>query len=295
MSEELAVAERSRLEPMTLMSVKHQVNLIQQIMKSEMTDGEHYGIIPGCAKPSLWKPGAEKLCLTFRMAPKMKVERRDLANGHCEIMVTTDLWHINSEQFLGQGVGSCSTMESKYRYREARRKCPKCQAEAIIKGKQEYGGGWICFNKKGGCGAKFSDSDTAITGQKTGKEENPDIADVYNTVLKIAKKRSLVDAVLTVTAASDIFTQDLEDLPPEMLPQETKEKPADKPSGADRLINENELKFLHARITDSGIEKDEVKRWAKDTFGKESSKDLTVGELSKLLKWLEQDPEQESK
>jgi len=48
-----------------------------------------------------------------------------------------------------------------------------------------------------------------------GKAENPDIADVYNTVLKIAKKRAHVDAIITVTAASDIFIQDVEDLLPD--------------------------------------------------------------------------------
>jgi hypothetical protein len=42
--------------------------------------------------------------------------------------------------------------------------------------------------------------------------ENPDIADCYNTVLKIAKKRAHVDAMLTATAASDIFThEEIED------------------------------------------------------------------------------------
>ncbi len=44
------------------------------------------------------------------------------------------------------------------------------------------------------------------------KLENDNPADDYNTVLKMAKKRALVDAVLTATAASDIFTQDLEDI-----------------------------------------------------------------------------------
>jgi len=35
--------------------------------------------------------------------------------------------------------------------------CPECGVtSAIIKGKEEYGGGWLCFAKKGGCGAKFS-------------------------------------------------------------------------------------------------------------------------------------------
>ena len=33
--------------------------------------------------------------------------------------------------------------------------CPHCGADAIIRGREEYGGGWLCFKKKGGCGAKF--------------------------------------------------------------------------------------------------------------------------------------------
>jgi hypothetical protein len=41
--------------------------------------------------------------------------------------------------------------------------------------------------------------------------DNP--ADYFNTCLKMAKKRALVDAVLTSTAASDIFTQDIEEDP----------------------------------------------------------------------------------
>ncbi len=45
-------------------------------------------------------------------------------------------------------------------------------------------------------------------------------------VLKIAKKRAFVDAMLTATAASDIFTQDLgedkEFNPPLGVPAETK-------------------------------------------------------------------------
>lgn len=46
-------------------------------------------------------------------------------------------------------------------------------------------------------------------GERVGTD-NP--ADHYNTVPKTAKKRTLVDAVLTTTAASDIFSQDLEEL-----------------------------------------------------------------------------------
>jgi hypothetical protein len=49
-----------------------------------------------------------------------------------------------------------------------------------------------------------------VTGDE-GRSENPDIADLYNTVLKMAKKRAFVDATITATAASDFFTQDVED------------------------------------------------------------------------------------
>lgn len=37
------------------------------------------------------------------------------------------------------------------------RPCPSCGQDAIIKGKAEFGGGLVCFKKKGGCGAKWKD------------------------------------------------------------------------------------------------------------------------------------------
>jgi hypothetical protein len=105
-------------------------------------------------------------------------------------------------------------MEGKYRFRKGSLACPECGKEStIIKGKKEYGGGWLCYKNKGGCGAKFKDEDPFITQQDTEKVEHDNPADYYNTVLKMAKKRAHVDAILTATAASDIFTQDIEDMP----------------------------------------------------------------------------------
>jgi hypothetical protein len=191
-----------------------QVQLIQHVMQEVMQDGEHYGVIPGCgSKPALLKAGAEKLCFTFRLAPDYKVERHDLPSGHREYEVRCELTHIDTGRFIAAGVGLCSSMESKYRWRKAGRKCPECGEEAIIKGKREYGGGWLCFKKKGGCGAKWNDGADVIESQQEGRVENEDIADVFNTVLKMAKKRAHVDATITATAASDIFTQDIGDLP----------------------------------------------------------------------------------
>lgn len=192
--------------------VLSQVQMIQDLMSKVMQNKQHYGIIPGTPKPTLYKAGAEKLNFTFRLAPKFKLEKSDLKDGHREYEIICELYHINSGLFYGAGVGSCSTMEVKYRYRESKRKCPACSLETIIKGKKEYGGGWVCFKKKGGCGVKYADDDPAIIDQKIGHIENPDLADQYNTILKMAKKRALVDATITACAASDIFFQDLEDL-----------------------------------------------------------------------------------
>lgn len=199
---------------MTKENLLKQVRIVQDVMKSVMVEGEHYGkAFPGADKPSLLKPGAEKLNLTFRFAPKEKIERFDLPNGHREYEITCYIYSIVTGAYLGFGTGNCNTMETKYRFRDEERKCPQCGKETIIKGKEQYGGGWLCWAKKGGCGAKFKDDDPVIKDQTVGKVEYDNPADYYNTVKKIAKKRALVDGILTVTAASDIFTQDLEDLP----------------------------------------------------------------------------------
>lgn len=207
---EVAILQEDR----TISEVSAQVGKIQELMKAVMHDGEHYGVVPGCGlKPSLLKPGAEKLCFVFKLAPEFQVDKTEGQNGHREYSIVCRLRSMHTGQIVGEGVGSCSTMETKYRYRNSAMKCPSCGAEAIIKGKAEYGGGWLCYGKKGGCGAKFEENDAGIVNQPVGKVENPDIADVYNTVLKMAKKRAHVDATITACAASDIFTQDIEDFP----------------------------------------------------------------------------------
>src|SRR5690606_1944331 len=101
--------------------------------------------IPGCGdKPTLLKAGAEKLCLTFRLSPTYVVTKTELGGGHREYEVRCTLTHITSGRVFGEGVGICSTHESKYRYRKAERTCPACGNTTIIKGKKEYGGGWLC-------------------------------------------------------------------------------------------------------------------------------------------------------
>jgi hypothetical protein len=209
-STEVTVVERPM--ELSVMEVRAQVQKVQELMRNLMKEGEHYGkSFPGDTRKNLLKPGADKLCFVFRLRADYDQEFKELGGGHREVLTRCAVYHIESGNKVAEGIGLATTMESKYRWRNASLKCPECGKEAIIKGKEEYGGGFICYAKKGGCGAKFSNNDPAIANQKLGKVENPDIADVYNTVIKISKKRAYMDAIVSATAASDIFSEDAED------------------------------------------------------------------------------------
>jgi hypothetical protein len=207
--EQKPLMDREQFSPA---DISAQIQLIQTVMKDNMKNGEHYGIIPNCGKkPSLLKAGAEKLGFLFRFRPEFDVAETDLGAGHKNISVKCRLIHIPTGKSVGEGVGSCSTMETKYRYRAGESKTtgklvPKeywdNRATDIEKAKEAIGGK--------GFGVKKLDGVWQII--EIGEPvENPCIADVWNTVVKMAKKRAFVDATITATAASDIFTQDIED------------------------------------------------------------------------------------
>jgi len=206
MNEENAIQTISESSQLTGLQVLAQVNLIQQVLGSVMKEDEHFGVIPGTTKPTLYKAGAEKLCLTFRLSPTYKVERIEHGNGHREYIVTAQLTHIPTGNVWGEGVGSCSTLEKKYRYRadyeNTGRQVPKEYWKNGRDASLLGGKGFVPKKDENGIWMIFASS---------GQTENPDLAEQYNTVLKMAKKRALTDATLSACAASDIFTQDLDD------------------------------------------------------------------------------------
>lgn len=202
--------------------VTAQAALIAYQAKKDLIDGimkptVDFGVIPGSSKPTLLKAGAEKATSFFGLFPHFKdagiVEdwtgEQHGGEPFFYYRRTCELWRGN--QIVSSVDGSCNSWEKKYRYRSADRICPNCGKATIIKGQEKYGGGWLCFAKKGGCGAKFGDKDQQIIGQETGQVKNPDIADIVNTILKMADKRALVAATLIATGLSEYFTQDIED------------------------------------------------------------------------------------
>lgn len=193
---------------------KEGVELINQVLEA----GRDYGVIPGTGdKPVLLKPGAERLLTAFgtfadpvivesevdhdrdvrysltkwepsdarpsrKDADRMKaegigrwkktangfvwqtrVEEAGTSIGFYRYVVKCNIVHRQTGAVIASGVGSCSTMESKY-----------------IRSPRDF----------------------------------------ENTVLKMAKKRAMVDATLNAFGLSERFTQDVEDLPNDEAPAE---------------------------------------------------------------------------
>ena len=138
--------------------VTRRTEMLRDYVKNHMTVGEDYGVIPGGNKPTLFKPGAEKLNAVFGLSPMVEVSNRveDWDNGFVAYEMKVTLLNKRTGGVEAEGIGSCNSRERRYK--------------------------------------------------------NQDAAGIANTVLKMAKKRALVDATLSATRASGMFTQDLEDI-----------------------------------------------------------------------------------
>ena len=128
----------------------------QKIVQSQLKQNHDFGIIPGTPKPTLLKPGAEKILMLLGLRSEFNIidSMRDFDKGFFQYQVCCSLYKNNA--LITQGLGAANNRETKY--------------------------------------LKL------------------DPYTVDNTILKMAKKRALVDAALLVGSLSDIFTQDLEDL-----------------------------------------------------------------------------------
>ncbi len=221
---ETAVIERESNLPapvVTLEAWARRRAEFNRFVNEQLREQIDYGRIPGVDRPTLLKPGAEKILQLYGCAVALEVTRReqDAATGHLSIEVAVKAVSIASRQAVGMGVGSCSTYESKYRYR------------------------WEWWNAKGApTGGEWEQT---RGGKWRRHVENRDLADQWNTVLKMAKKRAMVDLALTISGASERFTQDVEDAAPEpaetpaAATPDTKTAPASEPEQhwSDRLHN----------------------------------------------------------
>lgn len=215
--------------------------------RSILREGSDYGVVPGSNKPTLLKPGAERLCAAFGFDPRFeildKVERWEPESPLFFYQVVCHLIHIDSGSEVATGVGSCNSMESKYRWRWVdENDVPPALDKATLVSRSSNMSEFDFAIEKAETGGKygkpaaywqaFKDAIANGTARRTkrktnaGKEldaweiggasyriPNDDVFSLVNTIIKMACKRALVAATLIGANASEFFTQDVEDMP----------------------------------------------------------------------------------
>lgn len=270
---------------LTAVEIRAQVNLIQEVMKAVMKVDVHYGKIPGTPKPTLYKAGAEKILMTFRIAAQV-ANIEDLSTPDAiRYRVTMRAISQTSGAMLGEGSGECSSDEEKYRWRRPVHENEYLAAPADRKREkyQRDGSVW--------------------------QQVRTEPADVANTILKMAVKRALIAMTLVVTAASDVFAQDIEDLPEEIResvagesstfpPKEPPQPPrraepapqhppAQNGGTAVRKISEAQARRMFAIGKGAGWSQEDYRNFLKNQYGLERDTDMAARDYEKACKELQ--------
>jgi hypothetical protein len=288
------MASLATLQPATIETLDQRLSVaqiqarrkaIQELLRTTMRVDVDFGTIPGTPKPTLYKPGAEKICSLFQLAPRITVHDMGTPDTiHYQVKV--ELYTIGGV-FCGEGIGTASSAETKYQWRAT--VCNE-EYEATPDDRRR-----IAY-KKGG-----------REGFYTVAQVRTEPEDQDNTVLKMAKKRGLIDAVLTVTAASDIFTQDIEDddvepqgPAPQTQPQTGQTRQQAAPQGQQRqqaqprpatgpaVISDAQMRRFHAKATTAGKTSDAVKRYLYEEFNIEHARDIPKSGYDRACDWADQ-------
>ena len=173
------------VEPNEISNSLNKVSSLQVVIKKTLKKGHDYDVIPGTNKPTLLKPGAEKILMMFGITSEYEVVSsvEDWKNGVFAYTVRCIL--SKSGNKITEGLGNCNSKEDKYRYRWVKAQDVPMGVDAETLKSNQYGKLRI---------------------------ENDEIYSIVNTILKMAKKRAQIDATLTVASLSEVFTQDAEDM-----------------------------------------------------------------------------------
>lgn len=172
----------------TIQGTMQKIATFQAVIQKNLKSDHDYGVIAGAGtKPTLLKPGGEKICMMFGLNPEYEFleKTEDYKEMFFAYNIKCTLYRNGNP--VSQGVGNFNSKESKYAF---------VNSDTIPENIDPS----MCEKK------------TDRYGRTKYKIPNSKIADLVNTILKMAKKRAFIDAVLQVASLSDVFTQDLEDM-----------------------------------------------------------------------------------
>lgn len=173
--------------------------LLLEYVKEAMDPDRHFYRISDSDKPALSQDGARMLCALYEVHTGDTVFEEHLAeDGHYRVRATVILLS-KSGTVVAQGTGTCSTLESKYAYRWVfDNDVPRDLPKADLRKRPLRKGGFMY------------------------RIPNQDLADQYNTILKMAEKRAHTAATLRLPYAAEVFAE----TPDEEQPHEQAEHQA---------------------------------------------------------------------
>lgn len=180
-------------EKTSIPKLRRMNRMLDAVYRLVMQEGTDYDTLPGTSKPILLKPGAELLAHHFNLVADTKivnsVEKTEQDIPYFQYDAECRLHNARGE-FVGNGVGSCNTAEPQYTHVWVLQEdLPKSTKNPEELQTRDLGG----------------------TKQFRVPLSREEAFGLVNTVRKKARKRAFVDAVLTVTCSSRLFTQDVTD------------------------------------------------------------------------------------
>ncbi|MBA7568677.1 hypothetical protein ES708_10411 [subsurface metagenome] len=156
-----------QLSDQAISTVKHNIALCGQLVQEVLEKDIDWGRIPGVAEPFLWNSGAAKIMAAFNCYSKYTLLKKTDTPRKISFTFECQLISRNSGAVVATGIGAASTREVKHRYR------------------------WVDHPETEGLSPK------GLKQRRDGRYRvpNPDIEDLFNTIAKMAAKRSDIDAV----------------------------------------------------------------------------------------------------
>ena len=181
------------------------VDFLQQVL----VQGTDYGAIAGeRAKAGLFKAGAEKVAIGFGLVPKYEIIEQEVDHDR-ETKFSMTKWETAKQR----STPNWDELQAAGLLRERRSKSGGTYWQRAI---TETGTAMGLYRYLVLC--RLYTGDNREVGQGVGAASSLESKyiraprDSENTILKMAKKRAMVDAVLTAAGLSDRFTQDTEDV-----------------------------------------------------------------------------------
>ena len=119
--------------------------------------------------------------------------------------------------------------------------------------------------------------------------------DTANIVLKMAKKRAFVDAVLTATRSSDVFSQDIVEDDGENKAEQTDgtkaaNKQQQQKAGKGQLVSAKQLDYIYSLMSQHRLSVEQVRKELRKRYQVNDSKELSREQASDFIKILKELP-----